>query len=69
MNKDNFLLKTLSWFLKDLTSWASVCRFLRSLEKYDDLDFYQGLDERATRSKDSARYRVSFSGSGGRRIR
>ena len=43
---------------QSLASWATVWRFLRSLKENDDMDFYQGLDERATRHIDSACYRT-----------
>ena len=32
-----------------LASWAAFGRFLHSLKINDDMDFYQDLDERATR--------------------
>ena len=47
---------------QSLASWAVVWRFLQSLKVNDEMDFYQGLDERATRHINPACYRTQPTG-------
>ena len=56
MGVKTFATKAFLWVREGFASWGSMCRFLRSLKENDDLDFYQGLDERAICFKNFAGY-------------